>query len=101
MSQKNGLRQLDELPGGSKVAKKVGRVHPSKRTVKFVLRAVEAQAADDDHAVELVQAVSNDKTLLTTDVSTKLSSLLDAGCLLDIVHVDHSRPSIWRACTRP
>ena len=77
--------KLADLPGGSKVVKRVCAVHSSKRDVRRVLNAISAEAADQEHASALMDALVRDTSYVPHNVRTKLQNLISAGVLGDVV----------------
>jgi len=79
------MAYLRELPGGQKIHARLSAMHPARRTVRKILKVVEAQCASPEHATELVQAIAADTSLVTGDTQTKLDNLLAGGCVEDLV----------------
>ena len=77
--------KLADLPGGSDVVKRVCAVHSSKRDVRRVLNAVSAQAADQEHARALMDALVSDTSYVPQNVRTKLQNIISAGVLEDVI----------------
>jgi hypothetical protein len=77
--------KLADLPGGTKVVKRVCAVHSSKRDVRRVLNAISAEAADQEHASALMDALVRDTSYVPHNVRTKLQNLISAGVLSDVI----------------
>jgi len=92
--------KLSDLPGGSKTAKQICAVHSSKRDVRRVLSVVSAQAADQEHARSLVEALVSDTSYIPHNVRMKLQNLMNAGVLSDVIQprVTSFMSRITRGC---
>jgi hypothetical protein len=87
---------LCDLPGGARLERKIEGVHPAHRDVRSVLKWVEALAADADHAIALVTAVTKGPSLVTEGVRAKLCKLVEADCVMDVVSLPERRQrSVW------
>lgn len=82
---RNYAPNIDSLPGGSKVARRIHKMHPAKRTAPAVLGAVQAQSADPQHARDLVSAIIGDSSLVTETVREGLQKLLESGSVDNLV----------------
>ena len=82
-----GASAVTDVPGGDRVQKKLEKMHVAKRTVRRVLDEVEMQAADEQHANDLLVALSNATALLPAGTRESLASLLQSNCVVDVLSI--------------
>lgn len=88
--------KVESLPGGDRIAKKLRKIHASKRTVRKVLDEVEKQAADDEHAVDLINALSDDGELVPRPTRDDLISLIQSDCVTKVLSL--KAKSVFKGC---
>lgn len=94
------LTHVEKVPGGDRIASKLTKVHVSKRTPRYVLDQIEVHAGDEQHAVELAHALSEDGTLLPEATRQSLSRLLEAGCVTEVLTIKRPSGLMKWACLR-
>jgi len=77
----------ESVPGCDRVAKKIHKLHVSKRTVRRVMEEVEVEAATMDHAKQLLMALRNENGLLPDPTRESLTKLLASGCFVEVLEI--------------
>jgi hypothetical protein len=77
----------ENVPGGDRVIAKLAKLHVAKRTVRRVLDEVEKQAANDEHASDLLSALCADASLLPTPTRQSLATLIKSNCITEVLTI--------------
>lgn len=81
---------VEQVPGGDRIAKKLNRMHVSKRSARCILDLIEAQAGDEQHAIELARALSDDTTIVPEATRESLKRLLISECVTEVMTIKRS-----------